>query len=48
MVAKLIFLESYKYLNDAYTVQLFLESLLRVLLRYALQEPDLYIDLKSC
>ena len=35
-------------LNNAFTVQLFLESLLRALLRHALQEPDLYTDLKSC
>lgn len=35
-------------LKDSYTIQRFLESVLRALLRHALREPDLYVDLRDC
>jgi len=42
------FKNSLKMLEDSYTVQQFLEMFLKLLLRSALNEPQLYLDLKEC
>jgi hypothetical protein len=42
------FEKTFQVLEDAYTVQLFLEHFLKTLLRNALNEPQLYTDLKRC
>jgi hypothetical protein len=39
--------KSLSLLNDAYTVEVFMKNTLRVLLRGAMEEPDLYADLRS-
>lgn len=45
---KVDFRGTFQILTDAYTVQLFLEEFLRALLRFALVEPRLCMDLKEC
>jgi len=45
---KIDFNGSLQILTDAYEVQLFLEHFLKILLRGALNEPQLYTDLKAC
>jgi hypothetical protein len=42
------FQKSLSILKDSYTVQLFLENFLSTMLRNAINDPELYVDLKKC